>query len=301
VSVRIPTEQRHVSDRAESAETDGSESRRYSAVGGSQPVDATAVPSPDDPEAIEQFVDALGVLPGRRSRRSHRGASIDARAALRESLDTGGAPLELPYTAPVESELRCCLLIDVSGSVLDTVDRGALLALGERLATRSRSPRVFLFDTELVEATAAFADAVGEPAAALAAAEIEWGGGTRIGHAFETLRRTAPHAVDRRTVVVVVSDGLDVGDNDLLAEGITWLGDRSRAVVWLNPLAVSPAFEPTSRGMATVEPYLDALFGFATAADLRAAASQLDRLGFGGAIGYERDRGRTDRGERSDV
>lgn len=289
VSVKIPTDQRRVSgERAASSEAD--ESRRYSAIGGSELVDAsTPTPSSEELVAIDRFVDALSTLPGRRHHRAPRGPAVDARAALRASLETGGAPLELPHTAPTPSELRCCLLIDVSGSVLDTVDRGALLALAERLARSALDARVFLFDTELREATEAFTRAGGEPAAALRAAEIEWGGGTRIGHALETLRRTAPHAVDRRTAVVVVSDGLDVGDPELLSSGVTWLADRSKTVVWLNPLAVSPAFEPTSRGMSAANPYVDALFGFAEAADLAAAAEQIERRGLSGSVGYEHD------------
>lgn len=296
VSVKIPTERRHVSDDRPT-ETDGSESRRYSAAGESHLVEAQPT-VPDDVAALDRFVDALGVLPGRRRRRAHRGSTIDARSALRESLETGGAPLELPYTAPTETELRCCLLVDVSGSVLDTIDRGALLALAERLTSRARSTRVFFFDTDLVEATAAFTngDAGDDPAAALRAAEIQWGGGTRIGRAFESLRRTHPNAVDRRTIVVVVSDGLDVGEAELLTDGITWLSDRSKAIVWLNPLAASSAFEPQSRGMSTVEPYVDALFGFGTAADLRDAARQMERFSPTGSVGYEHDHRRTNRG-----
>ncbi len=293
VAARIPTDRRHASgDRP--ASSGDSDSRRYSARGEREPVD-TAIPVPSDGElaAIDRFVDALATRPGRRRRRSVRGSAIDARGALRESLETGGAPLELPHTAPVTSELRCCLLVDVSGSVLDTIDRGALLALAERLVARALDVRVFFFDTELLEVTETFTRTGGDPAAALRAAEIEWGGGTRIGDAFSTLRQTAPHAVDRRTAVVVVSDGLDVGDPGRLADGITWLAHRSHSVVWLNPLAVSPAFEPESRGMSTVEPYVDGLFGFAEAADLAEAAGQIERRGLSGRIGYEHDSRRT--------
>lgn len=297
-TVRIPTGQRHVSDDRP-VESDGSESRRYSPVGSSQLVETTPT-IPADTSSIDRFLEALGVLEGRRRRRSHRGTSIDARSALRESLETGGVPMEVPYRAPIESELRCCLLVDVSGSVLDTVDRGALLALAERLTTRVRSARVFLFDTDLVEVTDAFGASGtdtgtgvgGDPSAALRAAEIEWGGGTKIGRALETLRRTAPHAVDRRTIVVVVSDGLDVGEPALLTDGITWLSDRARAIVWLNPLAVSPEYEPTARGMSIVEPYVDALFAFSQTGDLAEAAAQIARRGVFGSIGYEHDRRR---------
>ncbi|OYR52563.1 VWA domain-containing protein [Halorubrum sp. Ea8] len=294
-TVRIPTDRRHAAgDRPTGEPREETDGRRYSAVGESALVEADVpAPSSADRAAAERFVDALSSLPGRRRRRSPTGPNVDARGALRASLQTGGAPIDLPRDAPTPSELRCCLLVDVSGSVLDTIDRSALLGLGERVAASARDARVFLFDTDLAEATAAFADPGGEPAEALRAAQIEWGGGTKIGGAFDALRRTAPHAVDRRTVVVVVSDGLDVGDPDLLTDGITWLADRADGVVWLNPLAVSPSFEPASRGMSDAAPYVDGLFGFAEGADLAEAARQIERRGLGGPVGYEHDPRRT--------
>ncbi|WP_206668648.1 VWA domain-containing protein [Halorubrum depositum] len=294
-TVRIPTDRRHAAgDRPTDEPREETDGHRYSAVGESALVDAD-VPAPSGAEraAADRFVDALSSLPGRRRRRSPTGPLVDARGALRASLQTGGAPIDLPRDEPTPSELRCCLLVDVSGSVLDTIDRSALLGLGERVAASARDARVFLFDTDLAEATAAFADPARSPADALRAAEVEWGGGTRIGHALGELRRTAPHAVDRRTVVVVVSDGLDVGDPDLLTDGITWLSDRADGVVWLNPLAVSPSFEPASRGMSDAAPYVDGLFGFAEAADLAEAARQIERRGLGGPVGYEHDPRRT--------
>lgn len=296
VEVRIPTERRHATgDRA--ATTGDADARRYSAVGGRERVEAAVARLTDDETAaIDRFVDALSTLPGRRRRRSTAGDQVEARRALRASLQTGGAPMELPRSAPSPAELRCCLLVDVSGSVLDTVDRSVLLSFADRLHDTAREAGVFLFDTDLVEVTAQFAGADGDPAAALRNAEIEWGGGTKIGDAFASLRDRHPHAVDRRTVVVVVSDGLDVGDQDTLAGSITWLAERAGAVVWLNPLAVSPKYEPESRGMATSLPYLDALFGFAEPADLAEAARQLEHRGLSGSVGYEYDPRRADPG-----
>jgi len=294
VEVRIPTERRRATgERA----TDAGErdARRYSAVGGRELVDVdTAGLSSAETRAIDRFVDALSTLPGRRRQRSTAGDRIDARRTLRSSLATGGAPVDLPRSEPVTSELRCCLLVDVSGSVLDTVDRSVLLAFADRLHASAREASVFLFDTDLVDATEQFGRANGDPAAALRDAEVQWGGGTQIGSALATLRREHPHAVDRRTVVVVVSDGLDVGEPDTLADGITWLADRAGAVVWLNPLAVSPSFEPRSRGMSTARPYLDALFGFAEPPDLAEAARQIERRGLDGRVGYEHDPRRVD-------
>lgn len=299
VDVRIGTDRRHVTGE-QAASTGDDTARRYSAVGSREAVGADSVPLSDgENAAVDRFVDALVTIAGRRTRAASDG-DVDARRALRASLATGGTPIDLPAREPVPSELRCCLLVDVSGSVLDTVDRGTLLAFAEQLQTTARTGSVFLFDTDLVDATLQFDRARGDPAAALRAAEISWGGGTRIGDAFETLQRAYPHAVDRRTVVVVVSDGLDVGDQETLERAITWLAGRAHAVVWLNPLAVSSAYEPQSRGMATCLPYLDGLFGFAEPADLDEAARQLERHGIGGPIGYEYDARRfRDDGQRT--
>ncbi|MFD1684728.1 VWA domain-containing protein [Halobellus litoreus] len=295
VEVRIPTERRHATgDRPES--TGESDARRYSAVGGRERVDVDAARlTPAETVAIDRFVDALSTVPGRRRQPSSTGDRVEARRALRASLATGGAPMELPASRPRPSELRCCLLVDVSGSVLDTVDRSVLLAFADRLHDSARDAGVFLFDTDLVDVTEQFERGDGDPAAALKEAEVEWGGGTKIGEAFATLRREHPYAVDRRTVVVVVSDGLDVGDPDVLADGVTWLADRGGALVWLNPLAVSPAFEPRSRGMSTSVPYVDALFGFADPGDLAEAARQIEQRGLGGTVGYEYDSRRAEK------
>jgi len=81
-----------------------------------------------------------------------------------------------------------------------------------------------------------------------------------------------------------------------MKDGVTWLADRAGALLWLNPLAVSAEFEPRSRGMATSEPYVDALFAFAEPAALGEAAQQLERRGLGGPVGYEYDRRRRESG-----
>jgi uncharacterized protein with von Willebrand factor type A (vWA) domain len=242
-----------------------------------------------DPAAVAAFGDALASLSGRRWTPAADGVGLDARRALRESAGTGGVAMSLPHRERADTEFRATLLVDVSRSVLDSVDRRFLLSTLDALVADGRSVRVFLFDTEIREVTGAFADSRGDPAAALARAEVAWGGGTRIGDALATLRRRWPHAVDRRAVTVVVSDGLEVGDVDGLAAGAAWLARRSRAVVWLNPLAASPDWAPTARGAAAVAPYVDATFALAGSEDLVDAARQLRRHGAAGPSGYEHD------------
>ena len=70
---------------------------------------------------------------------------------------------------------------------------------------------------------------------------------------------------------------------------MTWLSRRSRAVLWLNPLAASAKYEPTCRGMAASLPYVDGLFALAGPEDLSEVARQVNRHGPHGPIGYEHD------------
>lgn len=289
VSARVDDASRDDADTLETARRPGS----YSAVGRRSRPDSTVGSGnpPLDEADVRAFERAVATLRGRRYRRAP-GVAVDRRRALRRSLSTGGVPMVLPERTPAVTTVRTTVLVDVSRSVVDSVDRGFLLAFLAHLADAGRSTRTFFFDTELRDVTDVFERDAGEdPAAALERASIEWGGGTRIGDALLTLRREHRDAVDRRTVVIVVSDGLDVGEMDALERGMTWLAGRSRAVLWLNPLAASPAYEPTARGMATALPYLDALFPFADSGDLATAARRLERDGLDGDVASRVDAG----------
>jgi uncharacterized protein with von Willebrand factor type A (vWA) domain len=265
----------------------------YSPAGRPETVAVDASPTADDESldaAVDQLVDALATLRGRRWAHAPTGQRADARRALRRSVATGGAVVSVPERARRPSELRALVLTDVSRSVLDTVDRGFLLRFLRTFATRLRHASLLFFDSEVRDVTDAFdapttADALRE----LQRAETAWGGGTRIGHAVETVRDEHPTAVDHRTVAVIVSDGLEMGDVSTLETGMTWLARRARAVLWLNPLAASPAYEPTAAGMAAALPFVDGLFAFTGVADLEEIARQLAQYGAGGRVGLEHD------------
>jgi len=182
----------------------------------------------------------------------------------------------------------------VSQSVLDTIDRGFLIDFLRRAVEEWRTVRVFFFDTAVREVTDAFRTRTPlEALDALEAAEAAWGGGTQIGQAIETVKREHPDAVDRNTTAVVISDGLEVGEIELLERGMSWLSAQSAAVLWCNPLAASPEYEPTCRGMAAAMPYVNGLFAFTGPDDVAEMARQLTQRGTAGPIGYEHDgRGR---------
>ncbi len=271
----------------------------YSPTGSTRSVSEAFSPTaPDLDEAFHALSSALSGLRGRRYERG--GVRPDPRRLLRESVSTGGTVLSIPKRKRRRSAVGTLFVVDVSRSVLDTIDRSFLIEFLRRAVSAWRTVRVFFFDEDLREVT----DAIDSPSTmaatnALDAAETRWGGGTQIGTSLRRLRETAPDAVDRRTVTFVVSDGLEMGDIEALERELSWLSRRSKRLFWLNPLAAAASFEPTARGMAAALPYTDGLFAFASSEDVSELARQLLQRGPGGRIGYEFD-ARSRSGYRSD-
>ncbi|QZP39821.1 VWA domain-containing protein (plasmid) [Halobaculum magnesiiphilum] len=260
----------------------------YSPTGSPDPVSGAVDAEPEVGEAVAELTRGLESLRGRRWRPGDE--RVDVRRSLRTSVGTGGTVVSLPKRERVPNDVRAVWLVDVSRSVLDTVDRSVLLATLRRAKAEWRHCRIVFFDETAREVSAAFDEPT--PGAALAAlerAETEWGGGTRIGASIGEILETAPEAFDRRTVVFVVSDGLEMGDADELSRVLATLSRRTAGIVWLNPLAASSTYEPTARGMSRARPFVDGLFAFGTAADLVEVGRQLRRHGLGGRIGYEYD------------
>jgi hypothetical protein len=65
--------------------------------------------------------------------------------------------------------------------------------------------------------------------------------------------------VDGRTLVVVLSDGLEGGDTARLAAAARALRRRARKLIWLNPLLSDTRYRPDARGMRAVMPFVDQL------------------------------------------
>jgi uncharacterized protein len=92
-----------------------------------------------------------------------------------------------------------------------------------------------------------------------AAAEVvDWEGGTRIGESLKRFLDDFGHGgMARGAVVVLCSDGLDVGDPELLRDQMARLSRLAHRVVWVNPLREDPAYEPLARGMKAALPHVD--------------------------------------------
>ena len=103
----------------------------------------------------------------------------------------------------------------------------------------------------------------------------DWSGGTRIGDAIRDFNQEWGRLVDRRTIVLILSDGWDTGEPDVLAQEMLTLKRRAGRVLWLNPLLGNPSYEPLTRGMAAALPLVDHFAAAHTLSSLRELATHL--------------------------
>jgi uncharacterized protein with von Willebrand factor type A (vWA) domain len=262
---------------------------------GSDPADDDLVPAPhsdvellrrkdfaeytDEERAVAQrlldgLVHRAPLRPARRSRTARRRtARLDHRAILRRSLALGGEPIELRWRARVHRPRRLVFVLDVSGSM---APYARMLAQYVHAWVVSPTPvEAFVFSTRLTRVTRELAEAGADAALERAAARApDWAGGTRIGAAIAGLNRRHARHVGRGSVVVIVSDGWELGDPDELGREMARLRRCAHRVLWLNPLAGDPRYEPLTRGMVAALPSTDRLLP----ADSIAALEELARM-----------------------
>jgi uncharacterized protein with von Willebrand factor type A (vWA) domain len=134
-----------------------------------------------------------------------------------------------------------------------------------------RQADAFVFHTRLVHIGAALRERATERAIERMALMAQgWSGGTRIGESLATFNQRYAGVLDRRSVVVIVSDGYDTGPPEQLAAELATLRRRARRVVWLNPVLGWQGYQPVTRGMAAALPHIDL---FAPAHNLESLAA----------------------------
>ena len=197
--------------------------------------------------------------PARRTRRrtSARAGEPDLRRTLRRAMRTGGEPIDRAWRRRRVQPRRLLLVLDVSGS-MSTYSRA--LAMFAHAALRTGPDwEAFAFGTRLTRVTRPLAGPDPDMAFAAAAEEAtDWDGGTRIGESLKRLLDEYGRTrVVRGAICVILSDGLEVGDPELLGAQMERLARLAHRVVWLNPLKGSDSYEPLARGMAAALPHID--------------------------------------------
>ena len=234
--------------------------------------------APDELDEIRRvaarLAKRLAARPSRRWRAAARGPRVHLRQLLRRSLKTGGDVVELIFRERRRRKTKLVLLCDVSGS-MDLYSRFLVQFL---YALQNCFARVetFVFSTRLSRITDQLRRRPYLSALRRLSSDVDdWSGGTRIGECLAAFACGWPRLVDRRTVVVVVSDGWDAGDPAAVASTLAALRERAGRVVWLNPLLGSPTYRPETRGMAAALPHVDVFAPVHNLASLRALARHL--------------------------
>ena len=214
----------------------------------------------------------------RRSRRTKAGGAngiFDHRRTLRASLRRGGEVLSLATRQRKRKQRDLVLLCDISGSM----DRYSRLLLQFIHSVRHSVGRVeaFVFGTRLTRITREIRHRDIRTALDDVAANVaDWAGGTRIGECLREFNLHWAHRMlARGAIVLVISDGWDRGDVELLAAEMRRLQRGAYRLIWLNPLLGSSRYRPQTVGMQAALPYID---NFLPAHNLRSLIQLVELL-----------------------
>ena len=213
--------------------------------------------SPDVQQVILALAQHIGQALGRRLKPTRKGKRWDFPRILRRSLRHGGEMMVLYKKQPRPRKTRFVVLCDVSGS-MDSYSRFLLEFM---YGFQQKVPRVetFVFSTRLSRITRQLrlrrmAGAYRE----ISEKVQDWSGGTRIGSSLlEYNRRYGGKYSGNKTILILLSDGWDQGEIELLDRELKALKRRVQRLMWLNPLLGMPNYQPIDRGMKTALPYAD--------------------------------------------
>jgi len=210
---------------------------------------------------------ATPVKRSRRVRSDRHGERVDVRRTLRRSMRTGGDPIHLARRRRRVLPRRMVLLCDISGS-MEPYARAYLqfltcaagtAAVGSRLG--ANRTEAFVFATRLTRLTRALSSRNPERAIQRAAGVApDWSSGTRIGEALKSFNdRYGRRGMARGAVIVILSDGWERGDPELVGREMARLRRLAYRIVWVNPRAAASGFAPKAGGMLAALPHCDAL------------------------------------------
>ena len=229
-------------------------------------------------QLINEIGKALATRFSRRTMNSKRRGSIDLRSTMRLSLRRGGEILDLAHHQRRRQRLNLVLLCDVSKS-MDLYSR-FLIQFIYAFQSVYRRIETFVFSTALHRITETLRrEELYSALEQLSGTVPDWSGGTKIGASLEQfVSQHGLKLVDSQTVVLIISDGWDTGEVDLLENSMRFLNKHARNVIWLNPLKGSPGYEPKTRGMQAALPYIDIFASAHNLNSLRKLVRQLTRI-----------------------
>jgi uncharacterized protein len=217
----------------------------------------------------------LATRESRRYRSTQRGHAIDLRRTMRRNIKYGGTVVELAKKKRKIRKPKIVLICDVSRS-MDTYSKFLLQFIYALQNTLGRVES-FVFSTRLTRVTEYFRSSDIYTALERIAREVpDWSGGTRIGESLRVFNSDwALRTVNKHTIVLIMSDGLDTGDASVLEHEMEQIQRRAARVIWLNPLLGNEDYRPLARGMSAALPHVNLFASAHNLASLQALGKYL--------------------------
>jgi uncharacterized protein with von Willebrand factor type A (vWA) domain len=206
--------------------------------------------------AIMVVARRLATRESRRYRSTQHGHAVDLRRTMRKNIKYGGTVVELAKKRRKIRKPKIVLICDVSRS-MDTYSKFLLQFIYALQNTLGRVES-FVFSTRLTRVTDYFKTSDIYTALDRIAREVpDWSGGTRIGESLKVFNADwALRTVNKHTIVLIMSDGLDTGDASVLEHEMEQIQKRAARVIWLNPLLGNEDYRPLARGMSAALPHV---------------------------------------------
>lgn len=204
-----------------------------------------------------QLLKRMSLRVSRRLKIMTEGRQIDLRRTIRRNIHRGGHPIELSFKDRKLQQSRLVIVLDISGSM--NPYSLFLLRFAYSLQKHFRKVNTFLFSTRLTDITLLLRSRnLKQSLQALAQESAGWSGGTQIGESLHEFNfHHARRLLTRDTIFIILSDGWDTGEPEVLAGELAGIKARVRKLIWLNPLLGMKDYEPVTRGMSAALPYID--------------------------------------------
>lgn len=242
-------------------ETEDAEVLRFSRTETLRSIDFAQLDDVERSEVDRLIADMrLGTMTrqSRRRKPSKRTNGVpDLRRTIRESLRTGGEPVHLRTLQRKRVPRRVVMIADISGS-MSSYSR-SLLRFAHAAVAGRRRVEAFALGTRLTRLTRELDTRDPDHALERASESVEdWSGGTRLGEGLQQFNNEwGTKGMARGAIVVILSDGWDRGEPELLGMEMARLARVAHRIVWVNPLKASDGYAPLARGMAAALPYVD--------------------------------------------
>jgi uncharacterized protein len=214
----------------------------------------------------------------RRRVASRKGDNLHMRRIMASAVRHGGVPIALTWQTPKIKQRPLILIADISGS-MEKYSR-LVLQFFYSVSHSLKDVECFVFGTRLTRITPQLKLKNIDRAVTEASHEVvDWAGGTRIGESLMIFNKQwSRRVLHRGAIVLIVSDGWELGDVETLRAQMRYLQLRCYRLIWLNPLMQKANYQPVVEGMAAALPYVDDFMPIHNLHSLSALATHLSRL-----------------------